>query len=310
VSVRGVLPGAWPVATPCLSLLAAALLVSCGVREGMQSPGEVPEPAVTAEPEVTPQVALAPIERSWRRVVIDAGHGGDDTGAVGVSGVAEKDITLSIALATARSLRSRGFEVVLTREEDVFLPLARRSGMTDASGAGLFVSIHANAAPSAQARGVETYSMDVASDEAAERLAERENRAASIAGADFEEEVDAIVSELRLGAAARRSAELASTVHASLIDGLQGFYGADRIRDRSARTGPFWVLVDTRVPAVLVEVGYLTHATEERRLRTRGFHHQVAEALASAIEDFANRAEAVDPAAPEPVGPMVGGGDG
>ena len=271
----------------------------------MEAPVEVP-----AAPEAATPVEVAPIERSWRRVVIDAGHGGDDTGAVGVSGVAEKDITLSIALATARSLRSRGFEVVLTREDDTFLPLARRSGMTDASGAGLFVSIHANSAPSPQAHGIETYSMDVASDEAAERLAERENRAASIAGAAFEEDVDVIVSELRLGAAARRSAELARTVHEALIEGLQGFYGEERIRDRSARTGPFWVLVDTRVPAVLVEVGYLSHAGEERRLRTRGFHHQVAEALAAAIEDFANRAEAVDPAAPDPIGPMPESGDG
>ncbi len=246
-----------------------------------------------------------PIERSWRRVVIDAGHGGEDDGAIGISGVAEKDIVLSIALATARSLRGRGFEVVLTREDDTFLPLDRRSGLTDASGAGLFVSIHANSAPSPQARGIETYSMDVASDEAAARLAERENRAASIAGASFADEVDAIVADLRLGAAARRSAELAGTVHAALIDGLQGFYGEDRIRDRGARTGPFWVLVDTRVPAVLVEVGYLTHAEEERRLRTRGYHHQVAEALAEAIEDFANRAEVVDPAAPVLVGPTA-----
>jgi len=246
-----------------------------------------------------------PIERSWRRVVIDAGHGGEDDGAIGISGVAEKDIVLSIALATARSLRGRGFEVVLTREDDTFLPLDRRSGLTDASGAGLFVSIHANSAPSPQARGIETYSMDVASDEAAARLAERENRAASIAGASFADEVDAIVADLRLGAAARRSAELAGTVHAALIDGLQGFYGEDRIRDRGARTGPFWVLVDTRVPAVLVEVGYLTHAEEERRLRTRGYHHQGAEALAEAIEDFANRAEVVDPAAPGLVGPTA-----
>lgn len=285
------------------AVVAALLLAACGVQEGLAPVIEAPDPTAEPSPSTVPSAEVAPLQRSWRRVVIDAGHGGEDDGAIGVSGVPEKDITLSIALATARSLRSRGFEVVLTRDDDTFLPLARRSGLTDASGAGLFVSIHANSAPSPQAWGIETYSMDVASDEAAARLAERENRAASIAGASFEEDVDAIVAELRLGAAARRSAELAGTVHGALLEGLQGFYGEDRIRDRGARTGPFWVLVDTRVPAVLVEVGYLSNTEEERRLRTRGFHHQVAEALAVAVEDFANRAEAVDPAAPVPVGP-------
>lgn len=264
-----------------------------------------------------------PILRSWRRVVVDAGHGGEDDGATGLSGAKEKDLTLSIALATAASLRSRGMEPLLTRTDDVFVPLDRRSGMANVSGAGLFVSIHANWAPDPGPCGIETYSMDLASDEAALRLAERENRAAIVAGATVQRDVDAILSALRMGATARQSAGLAAAVHASLLAGLRGFYGSDRVRDRETRTAPFWVLVDTEVPAVLIEAGYLSHPEEERRLRTRGFHHQLGEALAAALGDFADRAEAAEVApraagasgepgsasggaAPAPVGPGSG----
>jgi N-acetylmuramoyl-L-alanine amidase len=275
-----------------LGLLLLVCLVACG------GPEPAPEPASqtpVAQPSAEPSTPEEPvvIRRSWRKVVIDAGHGGEDTGATGVSGIAEKDLTLSIALASARSLRSRGFEVVLTRQDDVTLPLARRSGLGNASGAGLFVSVHANSAPAPQAWGLETYSMDLASDEAALRLAERENREAMVAGGDPRDAdaVDAIVSELRMSAQAERSAELAGAVHTAMVDGLTDFYGADRVRDRGARTAPFWVLVDSEVPAILLEVGYLSNEDEERRVRTRGYHHQLAEALAAGIEVFVTRVE-------------------
>jgi N-acetylmuramoyl-L-alanine amidase len=270
---------------------AAALVVGCLPSA---PPGDIGVPlseeATGAVPSAIPP---DPLVRSVRRVVVDAGHGGEDLGAIGVSGVQEKDITLAIARVLARLLSERGIEVVQTRPEDVAVALARRAEITNASGAGLFVSIHANSADSPLAHGVETYSMEVAADEAAMRLAERENRDAAVAGhAPRERDLEAILHELRQGAVAAESSRFASALHGSLVSSLQGFYGTDRIVDRFVRTAPFWVLVDSEVPAVLVEVGYLSNATEERRLRTGGYHHRAAEALADAIEAWVQAREA------------------
>jgi len=277
---------------------AALLLLACGPTEpppGDVDPSELPSPAADATPVLgsspvpTPP---APLVRTARRVVVDAGHGGDDLGAVGVSGVQEKDITLAIARALTRELLARGLEVVQTRPEDVAVGLARRAEITNASGAGLFVSIHANSAEDPRPRGLETYSMDLAADEAAMRLAERENREADLAGRAAEErDPEAILDQLRQGVVAEESARFAGALHASLVSSLQGFYGPDRVVDRFARTAPFWVLVDSEVPAVLVEVGYLSNSDEERRLRTGGYHHRAALALADAVEAWAEARE-------------------
>lgn len=280
----------------CLLGGVALALAGCGESAPDAEPPEsAPEPTIViATPEPTPP---PPLERSLRTVVIDAGHGGQELGAVGVSGVLEKDITLALSRATARELRARGFEVVETRTEDLHLSLSRRSGIGNASGAGLFVSIHANSAESARAFGIETYSMDIASDEAAIRLAERENRLVEVQQARRDVPA-AIVEELRQTVVAQRSAGLATEVQRALVGGLKDFYGADRVSDRGARTAPFWVLVDSEIPAVLVEVGYLSNEREERRLRTGGYHTRVAAALADGIEAWVVPQEPPTPEVP------------
>ncbi|MCO4773636.1 MAG: N-acetylmuramoyl-L-alanine amidase, partial [Deltaproteobacteria bacterium] len=166
--------------------LALAAMLVMGCASGPETP---PAPSA-APPHATPvagsqRTASAvsttpPMERSLRTVVVDAGHGGEDLGARGVSGSFEKDVTLATATKVARSLRQRGFTVIETRTNDTTVELKRRTELANASGAGLFVSIHANSAPSPGAHGIETYSMDLASDESALRLAERENRATEI----------------------------------------------------------------------------------------------------------------------------------
>ncbi len=262
-------------------VVGALALAACGAETAPDEPAPVAatEPAVPT-PAPTPP---PPLQRTLRTVVIDAGHGGEELGAEGISGVLEKDITLAISRATSRELQARGFTVVETRTADLPVTLSRRSGLGNASGAGLFVSIHANSAPSDRAFGIETYSMALASDEAAMRLAERENRMLQVQGREWAVP-DAIVEELRQTAVAQRSADFAAVVQREMVAGLQGFYGRDRIVDRGARTAPFWVLVDSEVPAVLVEVGYLSNEVEERRLRTGGYHTRVAAALADGIE--------------------------
>ncbi len=292
-------------------LLAALLLVGCFpdggpielIEENVATPEAPPVPVEATPPEP------APLERTVRRVVVDAGHGGEDLGAIGVSGVQEKDITLAIARALTRELTGRGFDVVQTRTEDEAVPLARRAQITNASGAGLFVSIHANSAEAPGAHGIETYSMDVASDEAAMRLAERENHEASVTGASPERrDLDAILHELRQGVVAADSARFAATLHRSLVGGLQGFYGEDRVVDRNPRTAPFWVLVDSEVPAALVEVGYLSNEGEERRIRTGGYQTRVAGAIADAIGAWADAEEPTP--APAPAAAAAGEGEG
>ncbi len=271
----------------------AALLLGCA-----------PEPVVEpppAEPTSAPAVVeLAPIERSFRTVVVDAGHGGEDDGALGVSGVKEKDVTLATAQRVAASLRERGLTVIETRTDDSTVPLPRRTETANASGAGLFLSVHANAAPNTSAHGVETYSMALASDESAMRLAERENRAAEVlseAGLSRRTD-DQIVDALRHGANAAWSAALAEEVHRSIIKDLQGFYGKGVIQNRHQRTAPFWVLLDTEIPAILLEVGYLTESSEEQRLRTRAYQDLIGDAVADGVLAFVARAEAAEQDAP------------
>ena len=295
-------------------LCVAALLASCSDERSTQQQGEEPssESDAAAATAADPVAAEAEVEspepgaigsalkvkRDWGTVVVDAGHGGDDKGAVGVSGAEEKDVTLAIARDLSRALAARGFKVVETRTDDTFLSLERRTSLANASGASLLVSIHANSAPSDRAQGVETYYMDLASDEAALRLAERENRSGQAANGEqpvTRTGIDDLVSELRMGATAQQSRELAETIHKGLLASGAELYGRDTLRDRGVRTAPFWVLVDSQIPAVLVEVGYLTHEIEEQRLRTRGFHHLVGDSLAVSITAFSERAARVAP---------------
>ena len=136
--------------------------------------------------------------------------------------------------------------------------------------------------------------MDLASDEAAMRVAEQENRAADLArhAGGERDPFDALVAELRQGAVALQSRDLAAAVHRELIGGLRGYYGEERILDRGVKTAPFWVLVDSEVPSILVEVGYLTHPEEEGLLRTRAWQAQVAAALAAGVSRFVAAVEA------------------
>jgi N-acetylmuramoyl-L-alanine amidase len=268
-------------------LLFAAVLVGCG-----SAPEVEPVAVEPPEWEAVDEPVAVPLTRSYRKVVIDAGHGGEDEGAQAASGILEKDIALRFARETARALRRAGFEVVETRSDDSTLTLDRRTELSNASGAGVFISIHANSAPVASAQGVEIYSVDLASDEAAERLAARENRAHAMLGGTQDRDLgDALVADLAMGARAASSRRLAETLQREVVRTLNDFYGRRTVRDRGARTAPFWVLVDTEMPAVLVEVGYLTHPAEERRVRTRGYQELMAQALVRGIEDFTERAE-------------------
>lgn len=222
-------------------------------------------------------------EEPVRVVVIDPGHGGEDTGAKGPSGVAEKDITLSIALKLAEVLKeSMDARVLLTRTSDVFIPLEERTAFANANGADIFISIHVNAAASKDARGTETFflSMD-ATDEDARRVAAFENNAGSagVALATAGDDLKDILLDMASTRSHHESSRLAEAVHMSML-GKAGREG------RGVKQAPFTVLVGATMPAVLVEVGFISNPAEEKWLSSRKDQELAARAIAEGVASF------------------------
>lgn len=219
-------------------------------------------------------------------VVIDPGHGGEQEGAVSPRGDREKDLALQISRRLAARLRQAGARVVLTRTADVSVPLAARAAVANAIRADLFVSVHLNSMPTAAARrlsqGIETYFLSAdASDAAATAVAARENadRLAGEPELDPDDPVAAILNDLEHAEALRSSSRLAHAVHARLV-------AADAAEDRGVKQAPFYVLAGARMPAVLVEVGFISHGEESDRLRSRAHQDRIAAAIADGVAAF------------------------
>jgi N-acetylmuramoyl-L-alanine amidase len=218
------------------------------------------------------------------RVVIDAGHGGDDHGARGASGQLEKELVLDLAQRLAAKLRARGVTAVLTRNADAFVPLDERTRVANASAADLFVSIHANASRLVKVRGAETFFASLeASDEAAEELARAENAAFGPAAAKLNQgdPVLAILGDLMAQQQLADSQEFARIAQREIT-------GAGS-RSRGVKQAPFVVLMGVRMPAVLVEVGFVSNPSDEVALRKKGERERIAASLARAIRIFGDR---------------------
>lgn len=215
-------------------------------------------------------------------VVIDAGHGGKDTGAVSVHGRLEKDFTLAVALAARRAIEQRGgIDIRLTRADDRFLSLAERVRIAREAGADLFISIHADSAPNALARGASVYTLsELASDREAARLARRENRADLIAGVDLSDQDSEVVPILvDLG---RRESMNQSAGFAQLLQQRLAARGI-AFRSEFHRFAGFHVLRNLGVPAVLLESGYLSNEEDSRALFERETQERIAEGIADAV---------------------------
>ena len=257
------------------------LIVDVGSREGRPD-AQAPVARVPAPRELEPEAGP---RRPVRRIVVDAGHGGHDTGAIGPSGVREKDVTLAMAQRLASRLRGRGFEVVLTRDRDAFVPLEERTAIANARRGDLLVSLHANAHPRRDRHGVETYVLDVAGDRYARRLAARENGAFDD-DADEGPEVRRILTDLDAQASASSSRRLALAVQREVCAGVRGRVG--EVRDLGVKSALFHVLLGARMPAVLVETAFISNRVEEQRLRSSRFQDEVAASVARAVERFAS----------------------
>lgn len=214
------------------------------------------------------------------RVVLDAGHGGTDTGARSDNGLIEKDVTLDLAGRVQRLLTSRGIDVVMTRTGDDTLSLKDRAATANASRGDIFVSIHINVLAPATARGIETYYLGPSDEPAHDEIAAIENQHSGYSLADMRTLLD------RLYADARRdeSVRLAQTVQRRLVRRLRAVEPA--ITDRGVKTAPFIVLVATDMPAILAEVSCLSNAAEAERLTTAAWRQTIAESLTSGIQAF------------------------
>jgi N-acetylmuramoyl-L-alanine amidase len=215
-----------------------------------------------------------------RRVVIDPGHGGHDTGAIGKQGTREKDVTLAISQKLAAELRERGLEVILTREDDRYLKLEARAELANEARGDLFISIHCNSAASRKLRGVETYTLNISSDRYSIRLAARENASSEKAISDLQ----FILADLATKANTGESSRLATQVQKSLVGQLSREYTG--IKDLGTKEALFYVLLGVKMPAILVETSFLSHAEEEERLASEEYQDEVARAIAQGVEDF------------------------
>ena len=277
-----------------------ALAVAPGAKAGGQvppSPPTPPAPAVPGLPSAAPipppaapaaTPAPAPSAPAAFRVVIDPGHGATEDGAIGPSGLKEKDLALDMARRLAAMLKADGFEVVLTREGDDGPTLDQRAEIANVQRADVFVSLHANASRSSKARGAETYFLSRdATDDAARTVAALENDAAGVNGdasagavpGDGDGAIPLILWDMAQTIYLEQSSQLAEIVQRELN-------GALGITDRGVRQAPFRVLVGATMPAVLVELGFLTNPEEEKRLADGEYRRKLAEALSAALEQY------------------------
>ena len=219
---------------------------------------------------------------SVRKVVIDAGHGGAQYGAVSQSGMVEKKITLDIALRLRRLLEGASFQVLMTRETDEAVGLDKRADFANAGNADLFVSIHLNWMPVQGLRALETYFLGPTDDPAVTKLAARENRDSGYSLSEYR----LLLEKIYMDARRDESRRLAKAIQAEL-------YGAVRrinplVEDRGVKTAPFVVLVRTEMPAILVEVSCLSSPEEVKLLTNDDYKENIAQALLRGIRSYAD----------------------
>jgi N-acetylmuramoyl-L-alanine amidase len=220
------------------------------------------------------------------KIVLDPGHGGKDPGAIGVGGVAEKDVTLAIALRLKQRLEAiPNVDVVLTRGTDVFLALEERTARANAEQADLFVSIHTNASENPSRAGVETYYLNNTNDRATIRLARMENGLTTMTGhANRDDDTALILSDLIQSYKVQESVVLAEDIQRALVSALEA--RSKRVSDLGVKQGPFYVLVGAGMPCVLAEVSFLTNRHEGTWLAQPPYQDAVADGLLHGIQRF------------------------
>lgn len=218
--------------------------------------------------------------RPVKRIAIDPGHGGKDPGAVGKGGLREKDVTLRVSKELERILDSQGFDAFLTRGDDQYVTLEGRTQIANQKRADLFISVHANASENRRSHGVETYLLDTRYDKQTARVAARENGTT----VDQLNELQHILASLRLGYNERFASRLADHVQDELVGSLQNRHRGTK--NLGVKHGPFLVLFMADMPAILVELGFVSNRSEAQRLRSSGFAAAAARGIARGISAY------------------------
>jgi N-acetylmuramoyl-L-alanine amidase len=284
VAVSAIKPPAAPPAPPSVAQPKPKPQATTG-----DSPAPLPSrqaDPVTAAPETpaaNPNSKLSlsrQLGLSVSRIVIDAGHGGHDPGAHG-NGINESELTLDVAQRLQKLLEKQpGFEVVMTRDTDEFIPLQERTAIANREGADLFLSIHANASRNPQAHGIETYFLNFANNPEAEAIAARENAASGQAMHSLPDIVRAIALNNKIN----ESRDFAATVQKSMVKHLNSKNHA--VRDLGVKQAPFVVLIGATMPSVLAEISFLTNKPDGTVLKTPAYRQQIAQALFEAIQTY------------------------
>jgi N-acetylmuramoyl-L-alanine amidase len=231
---------------------------------------------------------LAAGQAPFRLVILDAGHGGKDEGATGVGGILEKEVVLDVARRLEKRLVAERLRVVLTREDDAFVPLEVRTSRANDARGDLFISIHANASTVRRAKGVETYFVSLeASDSAARRVADFENEALTgdIPAAPAADPFLALLGDMISTDHMVESNNFAKLAQETLAN-------VEATSSRGVKQAPFVVLMGVQMPAVLVEIGFLSNGDDAGALGTSAYRDRIVDALASAIVEFGKRYDA------------------
>ena len=217
------------------------------------------------------------------KIVVDAGHGGHDTGTIGPNGLEEKDLVLDVALKLGKLLEDKlGAEVVYTRDDDTFIPLETRTAIANKEQADLFISIHANSSDDPTARGVETYYLNFTSRADALEVAARENAVSEKSIHELQDLVKKIALKEKIG----ESREFASDVQRSLYTGLSA--KSPSLRNRGVKKAPFVVLIGANMPSILAEISFVSNPDDARKLKTNDYRQRIADSLYKGVFKYVN----------------------
>ncbi|MCQ2636636.1 N-acetylmuramoyl-L-alanine amidase [Helicobacter pylori] len=222
--------------------------------------------------------------KKHKKIVLDAGHGGKDCGAMSANLVCEKDIVLEVVKFLYKELKKRGYSVLLTRDKDIYIDLVARTELANKKSADLFISVHANSIPkhsTSNAHGIETYFLSTARSERARKVAEQENK-------DDVNLMDYFSKSLFLNSLNTQrlivSNKLAIDVQYGMLQSVRKNY--PDVVDGGVREGPFWVLAGALMPSILIEIGYNSHAIESKRIQSKPYQKILAKGIADGIDSF------------------------
>ncbi|HEX2919090.1 MAG TPA: N-acetylmuramoyl-L-alanine amidase, partial [Edaphobacter sp.] len=273
-------PTSRPIAV--LPTKAGSSLPSRRSRRTRAQAAEDAAPARAAVPTADGQTSLVrALGLKIGRIVIDAGHGGHDSGTIGVDGLEEKDVVLDVALRLGRLLHERlGAEIIYTRSDDTFIPLETRTAIANKAQADLFLSIHANSSRDASARGVETYYLNFTSQPDALQVAARENAVSDQSVYQLSD----LVKKIALKEKIDESREFASDIEENLYAGLE--HGNTGLKNRGVKKAPFVVLIGANMPSILAEISFVTNPKDAAQLREPEYRQRVAESLYKGVAKY------------------------